>query len=107
MADSRPLLDRLLNTPELAKIVPRLQPEVLHRVIQRCGLEDSAEFLALATPEQVSRILDVDLWHSRTPGADESFDPDRFGQWIAALMQAGADVAADKVMGLDIHLVIA
>ena len=71
MADSRPLLDRLLNTPDLAKMVPHLRPDVLHRVIQRCGLEDCAELVAFATPEQLARILDVDIWRVRTPGVDE------------------------------------
>jgi hypothetical protein len=36
----RPLLERILGTPQLGQVVPRLPPDVLHRVIQRCGLED-------------------------------------------------------------------
>ena len=107
MAKSETLLQRLLNAPDLTKIVPQLQPEVLHRVIQTCGLEDCAEFVALATPGQLARILDIDIWRVRTPGTDEQFDADRFGLWIAVLMEAGADVAAEKVLGLDIELVIA
>ena len=71
MAKSRRPLDRLLNTANLAKIVPQLQPEVLHRVIHTSGLEDCAELLALATPEQLARILDLDIWHLRTPGVDK------------------------------------
>jgi hypothetical protein len=107
MATTRPLLDHLLNTADLAQVVPRLSPEVLHRVIQICGLEDSAEFVALATPAQLSRILDVDVWHGRTPGADEQFDVDRFGLWLDVLMQSGAAVAAEKLVGLDMPLVVA
>jgi uncharacterized protein DUF6178 len=107
MADSRPLLERLLQTPDLAKIVPQLQPAVLHRVIEHCGLEDCVEIVALATPEQLIRVLDVDVWRAPAPGIDEAFDADRFGLWIAVLMQSGAAVTADKVMGLDIELVTA
>ena len=107
MAKSETLLQRLLNAPDLTKMVPQMQPEVLHRVIQTCGLEDCAEFVALATPAQLARILDIDIWRVRTPGTDEQFDTDRFGLWIAVLMEAGADVAAEKVLGLDIELVIA
>ncbi len=107
MAISRPLLDRLLNTPDLAKAVPHLQPEVLHRVIQTCGLEDSAEFVALATPAQLGRILDLDVWRLHTPGADEAFDVERFGVWLEVLMQCGAPVAAEKLTGLDLELVVA
>ena len=75
MADSRPLLDRLLNTPDLATIVPRLPPDVLHRVIERCGLEDCAELVAFATPEQFARMLDVDIWRLRTCGATKRSTP--------------------------------
>src|SRR5262245_27437947 len=107
MANSRGLLDRLLKTPDLPAIIPRLEPEVLHRVIQACGLEDCAEFVALATPEQLARVLDADIWRPATAGTDEAFDPDRFGLWLTVLMQSGAEVAAEKLAGLDIDLVIA
>lgn len=107
MADSRPLLEQLLTTPNLDKIVPYLQPAVLHRVIEQCGLEDSAELVALATPEQLTQVLDVDVWRSSAPGLDELFDAERFGLWITVLMEAGTEVAAEKLLGLDIELVIA
>jgi len=106
MAKSQMLLHRLLNAPDLTRIVPHLQPDVLHRVIQICGLEDCAEFVALATPEQLRRILDVDLWCAR-PGGDEELDVDRFGIWLEVLTQLDAAVAAQKLLGLDIELVIA
>jgi hypothetical protein len=107
MPDPRPLLDRLLKTPHLATIVPRLGPDVLHRVIQRCGLEDCAELVALATPQQLAHILDIDIWRVRSPGADDTLDADRFGVWIDVLMLAGAPTAAEKLIGLDIELAIA
>jgi hypothetical protein len=107
MAKTQSLLVRLLNTPDLARIVPRLQPEVLHRVIQTCGLEDCAEFVAMATPAQLTRLFDLDIWRVRDRSAGEEFDADRFGVWIAVLMQSGAAVAAEKLLGLDIDLVVA
>jgi hypothetical protein len=107
MADARPLLDRLLKTPDLAKIVPCLPPHLLRRVIQRCGLEDCAEFVALATPEQLGHVLDADVWRVRAPGLDEELDAERFGVWLQVLMQAGAAIAAEKLVGLDLEFVIA
>jgi hypothetical protein len=105
--DPRRLLDRILDTPHLAHVVPRLQPEVLHRVIQSCGLEDCGELVALATPDQLSRIFDLDLWRTGQPGLDEQFDADRFGVWLEVLMESGAQVAAQKLADMDVHLVIA
>src|SRR5205823_14302890 len=95
----------LLLTPDLVKVVPALPPDVLHRVIQVCGLEDSAEVIALATPAQLTRILDVDIWRVRAPGADEEFDVDRFGVWLDVLLQCGPAVAAEKLIGLDIEVI--
>jgi hypothetical protein len=107
MADARPLLERLLGTPDLARVVPQLRPDVLVRVIDRCGLEDCAELVALATPRQLARVLDEDLWRSPAPGVDETLDAERFGLWLDVLLQAGADVAARTIAALDADLVAA
>jgi len=101
------LLERILSTPHLAQVVPRLQPDIIHRVIQRVGLEDSSEFVALATPEQLERVFDLDLWRSAQPGRDEHFDAERFGVWLEVLVQAGADVAARKLAEMDTGTVTA
>ena len=101
------LLERIRNTPDLERIVPRLAPSVLRRVIDHCGLEDCADLVALATPEQLAGVLDLDLWRANEPGLDERFDAERFGAWIQTLLQAGAEVAAEKLAALDADVVIA
>ena len=104
--DRRSLLERILDTPHLAHVVPRLQPEVLHKVIQTCGLEDCGDLVALATPDQLQRVFDLDLWRPAQPGEDEQLDPRRFGIWLEVLMESGAAIAAQKLVGVDIDLVI-
>ena len=101
------LLDRILDTPQLALVVPRLPPEVLHRVIQSCGLEDCGELVALTTPGQLARVFDLDLWRAGRPGVDEQFDADRFGVWIEVLVEAGAAIAAGILAGMGADLVAA
>src|SRR5262245_58140030 len=86
--DDRGLLARILETPQVAQVVPRLRPEVLHRVIQTCGLEDCSDLVAMATPRQLDHIFDVDLWRAPRPGLDEELDADRFGLWLEVLMEA-------------------
>jgi hypothetical protein len=103
MAKESLSLERLLNTPDLERIVPRLQPQVLHRVVQHFGLEQCGEFVALASPAQIMCVLDADLWRRR--GTDAQLDVDRFGLWLTILMQSGVAVAAGKLKGLDIDLV--
>src|SRR5215470_10590195 len=104
--ERRTVLARILDTPHLDHIVPRLQPDLLHRVIQSCGLEDCGELVMLATPEQLTRIFDLDLWRSAQPGMDEQFDADRFGVWLEVLAEFGGSVAAQKVAQMDADLVI-
>ena len=103
--DGGALLDRLLDTPQLAAVVPRLPPDTLHRVIDRCGLEACGALMALATPAQVAHVLDLDLWRRPEPGLDEQFDADRFGVWVEVLVDQGVDVAARMIAQLDIDLV--
>ncbi|HKE82841.1 MAG TPA: DUF6178 family protein [Vicinamibacterales bacterium] len=101
------LLDRILSTPQLAQVVPRLQPDVLHRLIQHCGLDACGEIVALATPEQLARVFDLDLWRADRPGFDEQFDADRFGAWLEMIVEAGAAVAAKTLAAMDDELVSA
>jgi hypothetical protein len=105
--DPRRLLDRILDTPHLARVVPRLQPQILHRVIQNFGLEDCGGLVALATPEQLARVFDLDLWRTARPGMDEQFDADRYGMWLEVLMESGATSAAQKLAGMDVDVAIA
>src|SRR5262249_49753675 len=100
-------LARILESPRLDRLVSRLHPELLHQLIQRRGLEDCADIVAFATPQQLARVFDLDLWRSAQPGADETFDADRFGVWLDVLMESGAPLAAEKLLGLDAELVIA
>ena len=106
MAKSSLSLARLLNTPHLDRIVPRLQPEVLHQVITYYGLEDCVEFVALASPAQIARLLDMDVWRPHA-GAPDVFDARRFGLWLAVMMESGVAAAADTLAGLDLALVAA
>jgi len=100
-------LRRLLDHPRLDRLVPQLAPETLHRLIQQGGLRASGDLIALATPEQLTAVLDVDLWGSAHPGLDDQFDVDRFGEWLEVLADTGEAVAARVVAALDERLVLA
>src|SRR4029450_11924268 len=101
------LLERLLDTPNLPQVVRTLDPEILHRLVRVVGLEDCGEIVSLATPAQLMRVFDVDLWRSDRPGDAEGFDADRFGLWLEVLVESGASNAALKVAGLDVDFVTA
>ncbi|HJZ77323.1 MAG TPA: DUF6178 family protein [Vicinamibacterales bacterium] len=106
MVETRDLVKRLLDTPDIARVLPRLPPDVLHRLIDRCGLEACAEIVALITPRQLERLLDIDLWRAPAPGADERLDAERFGQWVEMLLQLDPSAAAERLAAMDLDLVV-
>lgn len=103
---AKDLLARLLDTSHLARIVPRLSPEVLHHLIRDHGLDACGALVAASTPQQVTSLLDLDLWRT-APGRDDQFDEQRFGSWLEMLMEVGEDVAVRVVAAMDQGLAIA
>jgi Family of unknown function (DUF6178) len=107
---SRDLLARLLDTPNLPDVVRGLDAPTIHAMVRACGLEDCGEIVALATPEQLMGVFDLDLWRSAAVGGsvvEEQFDPDRFNLWLEVLVDVDVAVAADKLVGLDVDFVTA
>jgi hypothetical protein len=100
-------LARLLDTPQLARAVPLLGPDLLHQLIEYRGLHACGDLLSLATREQLSTVLDLDLWRPARAAGDDQFDPDRFGEWVETLIEVDESVAARIVAGLDQRLVVA
>lgn len=97
---ARTLVAQLLDQPDLAERVQELPPRALGRIVDRVGLEDASELVALATPAQLVTVLDDDVWRSCAPGEDETFDAARFLTWLEVLLEAGERVAAEKLAGL-------
>jgi hypothetical protein len=94
-------LERLLDVPELARVAPHLPPEVLHRLIRRAGLEHCVDLVEALSRNQLTAVLDLDLWSAPLPGEDEQFDADRFGEWLEVLAGRDAPTAARIVAGAD------
>jgi hypothetical protein len=99
-------LARLLDTPFLERVVPHLAPETLHQLIQYRGLDACGELVTLATPTQLTSLLDLDLWRRNEQRRDEQFDVERFGEWLEVLVDTGESVAARTIAALDKQVVI-
>ena len=95
---TRSLLARVLDEPGLVTAVRQLPPVSLAAVVREVGLEDAAEIVALATPEQLTRVLDEDVWKVTEEG--DGFDADRFALWLEVLREAGERELARKLAGL-------
>src|ERR1044072_5485815 len=106
-SESKSALARLIDTPHLAQVVSRLSADVLHQVIRHHGLEACGALVAAATPQQVTAILDLDLWRPAAAGGAELFDVARFGDWLETLVEEGEAVAARVIAEMDESLAVA
>ena len=100
-------LARLLDSPQLARVVPRLAPETLQQLIRFRGLDACGELVAAATPAQLKagpRRRFVVQHTTRTRRTIRRGA--RFGEWIEFLVDTGGSAAARTVAAFDEHLVI-
>ncbi len=102
---SRALLERILAMPQLPAQVRALPGPALGKLIERVGLEDAGELIALATTEQLGQIFDDDLWRSEGAGVDERFDSGRFVLWLEIFLEAGERAVAERLAELPHDLV--
>ena len=99
------LLNRILESPGLVKLVQDLPPQILTRLVRHIGLEDAAEIVAMATVGQLNRVFDEDLWFGAVPGEEEVFNAERFILWLEVLFENGPESAMEKIVRLDEDLI--
>ncbi len=69
------LLRNIVDHPALPAVLELMQPKTLVRLIDRIGLNDAAELMALVPARNLLRALDQATWKSPVPGASPVFDP--------------------------------
>jgi hypothetical protein len=77
-----------------------LPAPVLGKLIDRIGLEDSGELVALASTAQLERLFDDDLWQAAGAGEDEAFRPDRFALWLRVMHEGGEEFVVQRLCEL-------
>jgi hypothetical protein len=91
--------DALYEAPDLAAAVRQLPGDELYYVIHELGLADGRELLALATPEQLTIVLDFALWERDQLGEAA------LGEWLDAMASAPVERIGAWMAGLDSELV--
>ncbi|HLK88552.1 MAG TPA: DUF6178 family protein [Polyangia bacterium] len=102
---STKLLLRILERPGLVAAVRELPGAVLGKLIDRIGLEDAGELVALASTAQLERVFDDDLWRAASAGGDETFRPERFVLWLRVTQEAGEEHLVRRLVELPQDLV--
>lgn len=95
------VLARVLASADLAERIAELDAPALARIIEKVGLEDAGELVALASTEQLAGVFDEDLWKNERAGQEERFDADRFGLWLEVMLEAGDAFVANRLADLD------
>lgn len=107
------LLMRILEQPGVAAAVRAMPGAELAELIDRIGLEDAGELIALASAEQLQRVFDDDLWRADRVGGDETFRPERFALWLRVMSEAGDEALVrrlcelpDDLLALAVHRLV-
>lgn len=100
------ILNHILETPALVSAIRELPGPALAKLIDRVGLEDASELVALASTAQLESVFDEDLWRTEgTGGWQEQFDPARFSLWLHAFVEAGEEALVRRLVELPLDLV--
>jgi hypothetical protein len=94
-------LNRLIELPDLARTIQALPVQTFAALVRKVGIEDAGELIVLATTEQLVQAFDEDLFVSDRAGERETFDVGRFAVWLEVLLEAGDEIAANRVAELD------
>ncbi|MEM7020170.1 MAG: DUF6178 family protein [Pseudomonadota bacterium] len=94
------LLRKLIDQPQLPALIPRLPSRSIGKMIDRVGLDDSTELVALTSPQQLAEILDERLWVNKDPGRDEVFSLSAFLNWCEILLDVSEEFAADRLVAI-------
>ena len=77
--------DLIINSQHNDKLVPQLHPQELYLTINELGAEYSTELLALASPAQLTTLLDLDCWDQDNLSSILSL------HWLELLLGTGED----------------
>ncbi len=88
-------LHALLSSPDAAIKVARMPVQDIALLIAQVGLADAVELVGLATPDQIQRVVDIDVWDR------DEIDIRRYGEWLEVLLSAKGEDAVKSLRGMD------
>jgi hypothetical protein len=98
--DAKTRQELLLSSRGSLELVRTLSPEMLFYTVKEIGLTDAVGLLALASPEQVRDMMDLDCWRK------DQLDDQRIITWLMLLDEAGSGKLAEWVLHADIELLV-
>jgi hypothetical protein len=90
-------LRNIVDNPALPAVLEHMQPKTLVRLIDRMGLNDAAELMALVPKLNLLRALDEATWKIPCSGANPVFDPAEFINWLQVWNELGELFVAERL----------
>jgi len=78
-------IEKILDSPHPAALVAKIPEIEIFLTIKEVGEQDALDLISLTTPEQLTYLLDLDLWDK------DQIIPERFLFWLEILEQCGED----------------
>ncbi|MBM4255218.1 MAG: hypothetical protein FJ147_04905 [Deltaproteobacteria bacterium] len=98
--DAKTRQDLILSSRYSLDLVRLLSPEMLFYTIKEIGLVDAVGLLALASPDQVRDMMDLDCWRK------DHLDEQRTLTWLMLLDESGSGKLAQWALRADVELLV-
>lgn len=76
-------IEKIISSPNPAALVAKIPEVEIFLTVKEVGEHDAIELIELTTPEQLTYLLDLDLWDK------DQITPKRFLSWLEILEQCG------------------
>ncbi|WP_306533394.1 DUF6178 family protein [Geobacter sp.] len=93
-------MDLILNDPAAKELARALPEQELYWLIKEIGETDALELWELASPEQRTFMLDMELWDKWNFTAEKSYE------WLGHLLEAGETALVEQLPHLDLELLL-
>ncbi|MGH7961076.1 MAG: DUF6178 family protein [Candidatus Binatia bacterium] len=98
--DAKTRKELILSARNSLDLARALSVEMLFYTLKEVGLADSVELLALAAPEQVREMVDLDCWRK------DYLDDRRLLAWLMLLDEAGSGKLEEWLLHVDVELLV-
>jgi hypothetical protein len=98
--DARTRQNLILSSRNSLALARSLSSEKLFYTLKEIGLTDAVDLLALASPEQVRDMMDLDCWRK------DALDDRRMLTWLLMLDEAGSGKLAEWALHVDVELLV-
>ncbi|MEZ4485029.1 MAG: DUF6178 family protein [Syntrophotaleaceae bacterium] len=99
-AQGRDKFRLLLDAADGQQLLQLLPPQDLYLLVKELGQQDSAELLAMASPDQVMVCVDLDSWEGDQINGDKSLE------WLLAALGKDPEELLPRLHGFDFDLLV-